>query len=225
MAVVAVQFLSVFLISAIKAKPTSDHWTAMDLRYDTSYLELIGEVATVSRATCAAKSLSSNATAFGYVKDELRCLLLKVDYRVAHPWTPPPGIAFFLRDEDINPHPCISWCPFCMPILETPMTWSDARAACRPTAYLMEYYDLVEYRCIVMQLQYLRKPTSNLYWVGGRYTTNWRWITYRRILASLWAPGEPNPSNEGCTLFDPGNNYALFSADCSEKHYALCYYD
>ncbi|XP_048252631.1 uncharacterized protein LOC125380912 [Haliotis rufescens] len=195
----------------------------MDPRYDTSYLDLIKEVVSVSRATCAAKGLSSNFTAFGYVKDELRCLLLNVDYYVEHPWTPPLGTSFFLRDEDIDPHPCISWCPFCMPIVETLLTWSQSVDACRP-AYLMEYYDLIEYRCIVMQLQYLRKPTSSLYWVGGHYTTEWKWITNDNILGSLWAPGEPSSPTGGCVLFDAGKNYTLFSANCAEKHYALCYY-
>ncbi|XP_046335660.2 uncharacterized protein LOC124117721 [Haliotis rufescens] len=221
--------LSILVTSAVEPASISDFWKLMDTGYDTSYLEPVEELFPDSALACASESLLRNVTAFGYHGDEDLCILLNVDYYVEHDWTPLPDMDVFLRNEDIHPGPCLeSSCGFCMPVLENPMTWADAGAACGDiSSYLLEIWSDWEHRCIVMQLQYLRKPTTNVYWLGGPGISEWVTESGAGQIPEagvLLGPGQPNNS-EQCVLLDAGDHYRLFTADCSEQHYALCYYD
>ncbi|XP_046336039.2 uncharacterized protein LOC124118036 [Haliotis rufescens] len=213
----AARLILLILVKAV-AQPTSksDYWKLMDSGYDTSYLEPVEELVLDNVLACASESLFRNVTAFGYDGDEDLCILLNVDYYVEHDWTPMPDMKVFLRNEDIHPGTCVdSVCGMCMQVLGVPMTWAESERACGDVSgYLLAVWAEWVHRCIVMQLQYLRKPTTNVYWLGG--------ASHLSEASKLWAPGQPSNSEE-CVLLDSGDHYRLFTADCSEKHHTFCY--
>ncbi|XP_067685358.1 uncharacterized protein [Haliotis asinina] len=219
---IAAKFLlSVLVTSLVVSASRSEYWKLMDFGYDISYLEPVEELVRDGVLACASESLLRNVTAFGYEDEDHLCILLNVDYYEFHFWTPVSGMDIYLRNEDIDTSPCFdSSCGFCMYVLETPVSWDDADIACGGELILTAPGWM--HRCIVMQLQYLRKPTTNVYWLYGTYDHTGYDTPEYYTESTLWSHGQPDNSKE-CILLDAGDQYRLSTADCSETHYALCY--